>query len=347
MMSTMQRILEESVNAPSGDNSQPWRFRIDGDTVYVFNVAEGDPTLYNFQQRGSYLAHGALVENIVLRAGKAGLIADIKPFPGLPDCTARVTLTPGPVKEAPIADVIDRRTTNRKPYDLRPLEPSHRDALKAVPLEPGVSVTLAEGEQLVTRIAESVSVNERLLMENPHLHKFLFSMIRWSKRDERRRPGLYLRTMEFPAPVRLMFRTVLRLWPLVRILNAVGLSRAIPKQSAQGYRASSAFGAIVLRGESDTDFFNAGRVFERVWLTATHLGLSVQPVTAIPYLVQRVKAGEAHAFSEPHKQHIADAGDALSSCIGLTPGEHIAMLFRIGYGEAPTAHSHKAAPVIL
>ena len=347
MMSTIQRILEESVNAPSGDNSQPWRFTVDGDTISVFNVADGDPTLYNFLQRGSYLAHGALVENIVLRAGKAGFSAAVEPFPGIPDCTARVILTSAPARENPIADAVQKRTTNRKPYEMRPLESSHRDALASVPLEPGVTVSFAEGEQLIESIAETVSVNERLLMENPHLHKALFSMIRWTERDERTRPGLYLKTMEFPLPVQFLFRTLLRSWPIVRALNVLGLSTVIPRQSAQGYRASSAFGAIVLRSESDTDFFNAGRVFERVWLTATNLGLSVQPVTAIPYLVQRVRAGQAHAFSDAHKQYIREAGDALSTYIGLVPDQHIAMLFRIGYGAAPTAHSYKASPVIL
>ena len=347
MMSTIQRILEGAVNAPSGDNSQPWRFKVDGNTIFVFNVPDGDGTLYNFRQRGSYLGHGALVENIVLLSGKAGFNATVEPFPVLPDCTARILLTPSPARAYPLADAIEKRTTNRKPFEIRPLEDAHRVALRSIPLESGVSLRFVEGEECVTSIAQIVSVNECLLMENRHLHDFLFSMIRWSTEDELSRPGLYIKTMEFPLPVQILFRTLFYSWTAVRLLNLIGLSTSIPRQSAQGYRASSAFGAVVLRGESNADFFNAGRVFERVWLAATHLGLSLQPVTAIPYLAQRVRAGEADAFTDVHKRYISDASESLSSAFNLPGDEHIAMLFRIGYGDAPTAHSHKAAPFIL
>jgi nitroreductase len=347
MMSTIQRILEGAINAPSGDNAQPWRFKVEGQTVHVFNVPDGDGTLYNFRQRGSYLAHGALVENIALMAEQAGFASVIEPFPGPVDCTARITLTPSSAHPVLLADAIEKRTTNRKPYDRRQLESAHRVALQSVRLEPGVTFQLAQGDEIVDHIAKTVSINERLLMENRTLHDFLFGMIRWSRSDERTRPGLYLKTMEFPLPVQFLFRTLFRFWPVIRALNHIGLSTTIPKQSAQGYRASSAFGAVVLRGESDTDFFNAGRVVERLWLTATQLGLSIQPVTAIPYLAQRVRAGEASAFNDRHKRYISDAYGALSTAFNLSGGEHIAMLFRVGYGPTPSAHSHKAAPVIL
>ncbi|MEK7086169.1 MAG: hypothetical protein AAB951_00095, partial [Patescibacteria group bacterium] len=339
-------VLNRAVNAPSGDNSQPWRFSFDKNTVTLLNLADADATLYNFRQRGSYFAHGAVIENISILASEQGYRIEVAMFPDVPDATARISFIPETPRAMPLARAIGQRATNRKPYQRVPLQAEHRHALlDAIADRDGVALRFVEGEDALASLARTVSVNERLLMENRTLHDFLFSMIRWSRDEERAAPGLYLKTMELPPPVQLLFRFVLRHWTAVRLLNFIGLSRFIPIQSAQSYRASSAFGAIVLANDTDSDFISAGRAFERVWLTATALGMSVQPVTAIPYLAQRVSAGEASVFSQTHQEMIRRANSALSEAFGLQGGEHIAMLFRIGYGDTPSATSTKMSPV--
>lgn len=63
----IKKILEAAVQAPSGDNSQPWRFEIrdrDGE-IRIFNIPERDKSLYNYGQMASCVAHGALIENNV------------------------------------------------------------------------------------------------------------------------------------------------------------------------------------------------------------------------------------------------------------------------------------------
>jgi nitroreductase len=338
-------ILADSMNVPSGDNTQPWRFRIEGSTVAVYNVEHGDPTLYNFRERGSYLAHGALAENISIAAAARGFSTRVEPFPSGPQCTARITFSASQTRDADLARALPNRTTNRKPYEDRSLAEDHRRALAAA-IAPysGVSLRLVEDKRSVTELAGAMSANEGLLMENRAMHDFLFGIIRWSKEEEERAAGLYVMTMEFPPPVRFLMRYVLRHWNAVRFLNLFGLSRAIPKQSAANYAASSAMGAVILRGERNEDFFTAGRALERLWLTATALGMSIQPVAALPYLLQRVRAGEAQAFSAMQQKIIEDANAAIASAFTLKGTEHIALLFRLGYGDAPTARSAKLPP---
>jgi nitroreductase len=126
-----------------------------------------------------------------------------------------------------------------------------------------------------------------------------------------------------------------------------GLSLLIPKQSAEGYRASAAFGAIIITGYDDVDFLTAGRAFERLWLTATKIGISIQPVTALPYLMQRVRDRETESLSSAHVQMIADANNSLDRAFDIQPSEHIAMLFRLGYAKQPSARSAKMPPIIM
>lgn len=344
----LKGFIDNAVYAPSGDNSQPWRFRIEDSAIVLLNIPNADATLYNFKQRGSRFAHGAIIENLSILARAQGYRTEVSLFPDIPDATARISFIQDSPKAEPLVGAIKNRATNRKPYRKIPLEASHRTMiLDSVNDRSGVELRLAEGQDHLSLLARTVSTNERLLMENRTLHDFLFGMIRWSLEEERATPGLYLKTMELPPPVQVLFRFVLRHWAAVKALNFIGLSRFIPLQSAQGYRASSAFGAIVLTGDTDSDFVRAGRAFQRAWLTATSAGMSIQPVTAIPYLAQRVEAGAAEAFSPEHQEMIRRANSVISDVFHLQDREYIAMLFRIGYGDKPSAASSKALPVIL
>ncbi|MDP1707238.1 MAG: nitroreductase, partial [bacterium] len=197
-------ILRRAVHAPSGDNSQPWRFRLDKGAIVLFNLPNADATLYNFRQRGSYVAHGALIENLSILAAEQGYHCDIELFPNIPDATARISFTAAAPVAVPLAHAIEQRTTNRKPYRRVPLETEHRGALlEAVERNAGIKLRYAEGKESLALLARTVSVNERLLMENRTLHDFLFGIIRWSREEERAKPGLYLKTMELPPPVQL------------------------------------------------------------------------------------------------------------------------------------------------
>ena len=77
---------------------------------------------------------------------------------------------------------------------------------------------------------------------------------------------------------------------------------------------------------------------QRVWLEATRLGLSFQPMTGISFLINRVKAGESAGLSGGHLRLIAEAQEKLTSLPGLD-GKTAVMLFRIGTSDPPSARS--------
>lgn len=339
----IRRIIAKAVHAPSGDNAQPWRFKLQDDILRVFVVRGRDATLYNFRERGSYVAHGALVENIALLAPLEGLQTAITPFPAEPDCTAVIMFDKNGGDIDPLAQYIGKRTTNRKPYELTFLGDSDAKALQEAARGRSAVLRLVREREAIRALAEDLSINERLLMENRELHDFLFSIIRWRKDDAR--PGLYVKTMEFPPPVRILMRFVIRNWRLTKALNRIGLSKKIPKESGAVYAASSALGAVVVGGDRDVDFFTAGRAFQRVWLSATGRGLSIQPLAAIPYLHQRVTAEDTRSLTEEHVELIKRSYGSIAKAFRLGKGELCAMLFRIGKGGMPSARSQKIPPV--
>jgi nitroreductase len=344
---TIRHILETAVYAPSGDNAQPWRFVCGQSTIFIYNLPDRDQTLYNFRQRGSYLGHGALIENIIIASAEAGFEASTMYFPGPALCVARIDLKPAATKGHPLFEAIRLRTSNRKPYSRQPLGPRDLTSIQEAVGHSSASLVLAQDRESIRSLAIAVATNERVLMENRQLHDFLFSMIRWSKRAEERSPGLYIKTMEFPPPVRILLKYVISHWFALKMLNMIGFSRSIAKQSGQLYDSSAAIGALIIENDADHAYIDAGRALQRIWLTATTLGISMQPITAIPYLRDRIEEGESEMFSKEHRTMIRTAYATIARIYGIRREElHIAMIFRIGRGPRPSAASHKLPPVI-
>lgn len=339
-------MLDMAVQAPSGDNAQPWEFKLDGESILLINVPGKDATLYNFKERGSYIAHGAAIENICVTGAAQGLTTTVDLFPGGENVVARLSFAPGAKHDELLEMSISKRCTNRKPYLLKNLDPDDRAALEqSVTSIVGPKLHIADGEN-VKALSECVCRNEQLLFENKGLHEFLFSMIRWTREEEMRASGLYVKTMEFPLPLQFLLRFVFSNFSAVSAFNLIGLSRFIPKQSALVYKSSSAFLAITISGDSNAEFVNAGRAMQRLWLTAQQRSMNVQPTAGIPYLAERVRAGEGQAFSSEHQQIILETSDKISSIFDIKEGR-IAMLMRVGYGSDPSARSLKFAPKLV
>ncbi|HRO71697.1 MAG TPA: nitroreductase family protein, partial [Chitinophagaceae bacterium] len=79
-------ILDVARWAPSGDNTQPWRFEIiDNNHIAIHGYDTRDWCIYDFEGRASYMAHGALLETIRIAAAEYGLKAVWMHRAGTPD----------------------------------------------------------------------------------------------------------------------------------------------------------------------------------------------------------------------------------------------------------------------
>ena len=81
MNERIRKILEAAIQAPSGDNCQPWRFAVSSNRIDLYDDPAADTSYYNFQQRASLVAHGALLENIALVAPTVGFKVVFNLFP--------------------------------------------------------------------------------------------------------------------------------------------------------------------------------------------------------------------------------------------------------------------------
>ena len=71
---TLTKILDLARWAPSGDNTQPWRFEIVDDAlIRVHGNDTRDHILYDYDGHPSHIAHGALLETMRIAASGFGL----------------------------------------------------------------------------------------------------------------------------------------------------------------------------------------------------------------------------------------------------------------------------------
>lgn len=350
MQEIVKQILTDAVYAPSGDNSQPWKFKIGDNFFDIFNIPDKDLSPYNFLQRGSLVAHGALLENVFIISSHLGYKANVLLFPENknPSLIARVILEKTEPLYEPLYEFIRLRATNRKPYNkTRSIKSFEREEILSVSEKNSKEkVFLVEGGEKKDLLAKYLAINDRLLLENKSIHDAIFEQISWTVEEERkRRGGLYVKTLELVSPQEFLFK-LFRNWLLVKLLNKVGLSRFIAKEGEKLYKSSSAIGCIVIPDEDPKNFILTGRLLQKVWLKVTQLGLSLQPLAGLIYLVQRVKKGENENLENYQVELVKKAYDGLKDVFSVKSGI-ISMVFRLGEGGEPSAHSSRRPPEII
>lgn len=342
----INKILSDAVNAPSGDNSQPWEFKVRGNVIQIINLPNKDNPIFNFEQRGSYIAHGAIAENIIRLAPVYGYEAQISFFtePQNKNLIISIKLEKGASTNADqgIIKIIRSRCTNRKKYNNLPLpEQKKTQILQAA----AGQLVLAEDEPAKIALGQSASCAERVMLEYKPLHDAFFSMIRWSKKQEQElHGGLYIDTLELLPPQKLIFKWFSN-WTASAFLRSIGFAKVIAKENSKIYAQAAAIGAIVMPNATAENFVKTGMLLQKVWLKATELDLYMQPIAGVLYLEQRLKQQGMSGLTKNLTDLIVSSVNTIYENFS-NPDGIITMMFRIGEGDEPAYRSVKFPPVI-
>ncbi|NLW81316.1 MAG: hypothetical protein GXY42_06550 [Desulfovibrionales bacterium] len=330
-------LLRAAVQAPSGDNVQPWGFRTTDSSVDLLLNPDVDTSFFNVRQVASIISCGAAMENIRLASLALGMDAavDLLPDPGQQNLMARIRLQPGSPAPDSLAQHIWARCTNRRPYSRLPIpEWVQADLQDRIQDVPEAQLHLLADRPQLRKLARLVYMADRIRTEHRGLHEHLNSMIRFSDMEARQtRDGFPLGNLE-AGPAGEVFLRLTRPWPVMRAVNAVGLGRMVAMHSAQGILASGAAGMVVVSGLEPRDFLRGGQALQRVWLALTHHGLQMQPMAAIPLFWLRWLWEGPQSFSPGHQKLLEKVWGGFKA---LFPGadfntQGLVMLFRTGYG---------------
>jgi hypothetical protein len=320
MKEIIEKILRAAVMAPSGDNAQPWRFEVRGQEIAVINIPSKDDSLYNFNQQASFVAHGALIENIKIAAAVEGFSCAIELFPeisGQKDAVARIYLNK--MEHAQYRNdlfaSIPHRASNRKKYEDKQLSVEVLEIFKksADDMNCG-SLRIVSDKEKIKTIAHAVSMNEKAVLETEEMHHFLFKHVTWTPKEDAERHGS---------------------------------AKMIAKENEDIFASSAAFAAILVSETSRESYVKCGMLMQRIWLEATKEGISLQPTTGVIFLnhLIDVEPKEANKISNENKHIITDAYINLEHAFEAQ-NDTIAMIFRLGFAEAPSGRTTRFEPDI-
>ncbi len=337
------KIIHSGILAPSGDNCQPWQVYFHESKLYLKNIETRDRSLYNTKNIASFIAFGAMIENMDMTAKSLGYDMSVALFPygENSQIVAVLDFSVAESKDDPLLRFLDKRCVNRKKYKPKKLEPDARNILLADASDfKDAELHVIEDDDRKRKMSKIISINDRILFENRNLHSFLFDHLRWSRKEvESSRDGMSIESLELGKGQSSMFK-LLSSWNMVRFLNIIGFSRSVPLQSYFLCKGSSALCMLLMKGKGEEIYVNGGRLIQRLWLTATSLGLSFHPMTGVSLLIQRLRMGVKNQdLSMAHQKILRNLEERLKEIIPLDENKSMIMTFRVGYADLPSDKS--------
>ena len=342
--STIEQILDLGRWAPSGDNTQPWRFEIVDDAhVVVHGFDTRDDCVYDLDGHPSQISLGALLETISIAASVHGLKVDTSRRLSLPDTTPTFDLRFSgntTTSADPLAAFILTRSVQRRPMRPRALSVVEKRALEAA-VGSAYSVHWLEGWGARLTTARLLFGNAKLRLTMPEAYRVHRDAIEWNARFSNDRVPDQALGVD-PMTAKLM-RYVLGSWKRVRFFNRFLAGTLVPRLQMDllpGLLCAAHFVLLAARrAQTIDDYVAAGRATQRFWLTATSLGLVMQPELTPLIFTRYVR--DATAFSEDPEMHALARALArqLQALIGMTQTEHAVFMGRIGAGAPARSRS--------
>ncbi|OJF12323.1 Acg family FMN-binding oxidoreductase [Couchioplanes caeruleus] len=258
-----------ALHAPSVFNTQPWRWRISGDTMTLHADRSRALPVTDPDGRLLLLSCGAALHHARIDLGAAGHQAAVErlPEPDEPDLLARITFTGGKPADATAARLVaavPRRRTDRRAYGDQPVTDGQLTALRrAVEAEEAyLHVVRRDQMPMLAISADLAGEAERLDPE------YLRELARWTNRPADAGDGVPPATAVRPALRRVPVRDFVP-------DGEAGL------EAGAGYDAGAAY--VILFGLSDQpgDLLRGGEALSALLLAATADGLATDPLSDV------------------------------------------------------------------
>ena len=343
MTRAIERILDLARWAPSGDNTQPWRFEIVSDyQVIIHGFDTREHCVYDLAGHPSQIAIGALLETLHIAASDLGLRADIRRLPA-PDTrpTFDVRLSPdAAVLASSLAPFITVRAVQRRPMKTQPLTSTQKFELEAS-VGADYSVIWLEGWSQRLAAAKLMFASAKIRLTTPEAFEVHRSVIEWNARFSVDKIPDQAVGLD-PLTTRLM-RWAMQDWRRVEFLNTYLGGTLVPRIQLDflpGLACAAHF-LLVAGKQPDSvgDYIAAGGATQRFWLTSTRLGLNLQP--EMTPLIFATYAREKRQFSVRQKS-LAMAEQVrlgLQALVGDNAVHSGVFMGRIGTGPAAVSRS--------
>lgn len=343
---TIMQILDLARWAPSGDNTQPWQFEVVGtNRVVLHGFDTREHCVYDLDGHSSQIAIGALIETAAIAASHHGMRLEAQRRRESPDARpvfdlafiADPTLSPDPLFES-----ITVRSVQRRPLRTRPLTATEKEALeKSVGTGHSIHWLEGFGTRLKTAVFLFQAAKLRYITQEAYeVHK---DIIEWGAQfSDERVPDQSLGADRFSL---LLMRHVMKSWRRVEFFNRFFAGTWLPRIQLDFIPGLACGAHFLLLANSPArtidDYLAAGRAVQRFWLTASQLGLKLQPEVT-PLIFSRYARDKIGFSAQPGTQEMANRLDLrLAARVGPQTRDRALFMGRLGAGRAPVSRSRR------
>jgi hypothetical protein len=340
-MALIHEVLDLARWAPSGDNTQPWRFEIRSETsALIHGYDTRTHCVYDLDGHASELAHGALLESVTLAATRFGVRATDSILDegasGHNIYGVELQPTGSPAREDPLVSFIRERTVERRALRTSPLADDEREALaRSVD---GFDLVWMSPLAMRWRLARLNMRNAHIRLTIPEAFAVHKAVIAWdATTSEDRLPDAALGAG--PMLLRAM-RFAMASFERAHFLNRFAGGTLLPRLALDllpGIRCATHFALIARNAPARlADRVSAGRAMQRLWLTATQLGLRMQP-SYTPLVFARYARAGIRFTRIPRAQATAmEIAHCLDDALGEERAAKCVFLGRLGRPLAAT-----------
>lgn len=264
MFEQMKGLLRYAVLAPSGPNTQPWKFSIKDNEISLIadfsrSLPSVDPT-----DRTLYISHGCLLTNLLIAAEHFGFGYDVKCLPdgfsGERTASVLFSKKAATPRFPDLFHEITRRHTNRKRFENRPIEDEKLKKLKECANKDGFKLDIITSNEGKAQMADLLARAHKVQLANKAFRKELASWIRPNTSDAKDGlPGYSFGYSDFES----YFGSF--------IFGTFDMSSSRASIETAYMKDSPAVAILSSESEDKLTWIKTGVLFETLFLTATQL----------------------------------------------------------------------------
>lgn len=258
-------LIRYAVKAPSGHNTQPWKFDVSEDQISILPDFSVSLPVVDPHDRELYISQGCALENLLIAARHFGYQAQINEY-GEKGVT--VSLSQGEsMSDDDLFAQIERRQCNRGMYDGSLLPDTALDTLHSMPKEKNVGLRLYGVQTEMGQALTSYIRRGNEIQMNDHLFKDeLMSWIRVnSGQVQSAGDGLSYKALGNPPLPSVLARPVVQL-----CLSASAQNKSDMKKVG----SSSHYVLFTTRNNTPTEWIALGQTLQRFLLLSTQQGIA-------------------------------------------------------------------------
>jgi hypothetical protein len=273
MPEQIRELIRYATLAPSGHNTQPWRFAVLEDTIRILPDYSRRLPVIDPLDRELWISLGCALGNLEIAAQKAGYATETA-YPTPDADNLAVHLRPmrlqGP---APLADAIPHRQSTRSPYDGHPVPLVDLRKIENAAFLPGISLQILTASEQKAAVLEYVKSADQRQYGDQYFVNELVSWLRFNRPEALHHlDGLYTRCSGNPEIPR---------WLGKRLVTTASAGRQRATDESV-IRSSSGLIVVAAAQDDKRHWIETGRLYMRLALTMTGLGIKTafvnQPV---------------------------------------------------------------------